>query len=137
MAGSVTDHGIDTNTQFENRHLLCDWLLCPFIHDLHIFYVAIYYDTCTMRHEDSKCRIHDSERIFLGIETFMRDHIIWRQTHDLSLCRIEAMLTTTAYQADGVCGNATCKVHCMPGLSCGRSYVPLYNVGYLFPYNII
>ena len=99
--------------------------------DLHISYVTICYNTYTMIHEDSKCGIHKSEQIFLGIEKFLRDLIIWRQDRNLPLgsglsmtttwTRIEASTTTTAQQGDGVscgiltCGNATCRVHGLPG----------------------
>ena len=64
MAGLVTEEGVDPHTQFEDRHLFCDWLLCPFVHALHISYVTICYDTCSMIHEDSKCGIHNLEQIF-------------------------------------------------------------------------
>ena len=140
MAGLVTEGGVDPHTQFEDRHLFCEWLLCPFVHDLHISFVTICYNTCTMIHEDSKCGIHNSERIFLGIEKFLRDHITWRQERNLpqrsglsittTWTRIKASPTTTAQQGDGVscgiltCGNATCRIHGMPGFPCGQAYVP-------------
>ena len=140
MAGLVTQSGVNPHTHFEDRHLFCDWLLCPIVHDLHISYVTVCYNTCTMIHEDSKCGIHKSEQIFRGIEKFFQDNIIWRQEHNLPLrsgltmttrwTRIAASTTTTAQQGDGVscgvltCGNATCRVHGMPGFPCGQSYVP-------------
>jgi hypothetical protein len=140
MAGLVTDSGVDIHEVFEDRHLLCDWLLCPLVHDTHISFVTVIYGTCTMIHEDSLCGIHNSKRIFQGMAKFFRQHIAWRQERNRSLRNgltrvtrwhtIEATPTTTAQQGDGIscgilmCGNATCRVQGMPGFSCGQSYVP-------------
>ncbi len=144
MAGLVTDSGVNIHEVFEDRHLLCDWLLCPFVHDTHISFVTIIYGTCTMIHEDSLCGIHNSKRIFQGMAKFFRKHIAWRQERNrptrtglttvTSWHTIEATPTTTAQQGDGIscgilmCGNATCRVQGMPGFSCGQSYVPLLRL---------
>ena len=140
MAGLVTDSGVDIHEVFEDRHLLCDWLLCPLVHDTHISFVTIIYGTCTMIHEDSLCGIHNSKRIFQGMAKFFRNHIAWRRERNRPLRNgltrvtrwhtIEATPTTTAQQGDGIscgilmCGNATCRVQGMPGFSCGQIYVP-------------
>ena len=48
IAGLDTVSGVDPHTEFEDRHLFCDWLLCSIVYALHISYVTIYYGTCTM-----------------------------------------------------------------------------------------
>ena len=67
MAGLDAESAVDPHTQLEDRHLFGDWLLCPFVHAFHISYVTICYDTCSMIPENSKCGIHKSEQILLGI----------------------------------------------------------------------
>ena len=131
---------VNPHEKFEDRHLLCDWLLCPFVHAGHISFVTVEYETYTLIHEDSLCGIHNSAQLFDGIEKFFRDHIVYRQLRGLPLrpgfrpetiwTRVEATITTTAQQTDGIscgiktCGNATCRIQGMAGFSFTQAYNP-------------
>ena len=83
MVGLDSSSLVYINPLFKDRHILCEWLLCSFVHAGHISHVAVDYATHSIYHDDSCCGYHDSVLILDGMEEFLRYHLAWRRARGL------------------------------------------------------